>query len=195
MLLGLATGDRIGLGVVAGIFILFAVTSALLIPRYRPDFPGRAGLRLFILATLILFVSMMGAVNVFGQEEEGDEAAHAEGSGGEAAPRGETTGGQEKEPRPGGARRTVEVAGSEFEFELPGKSLSAGDYTFKLENTGQAAHDLVLEGPGLDDAATPLVDPGQTGSVDVTLASGTYKLYCSVPGHEDAGMKLELEIS
>jgi preprotein translocase subunit SecG len=69
VLLALTANQKTGLLVVAGIFIAFALVSAMLIPRFRPDFPGR-GLPLFLLATVVLFVAMMTAVLVFGAESE-----------------------------------------------------------------------------------------------------------------------------
>lgn len=78
MPLAISTGDKLGLGIVAAVFIAFALASALVIPRYRPDFPGR-GLAPFIVATVILFAAMMGAVELFGAEEEtGHEPAATE---------------------------------------------------------------------------------------------------------------------
>ena len=72
MPLALSTGNKLGLGIMAAIFIAFALASAMVIPRYRPDFPGR-GLGAFTVATVALFVAMMAAVVVFGAE---DEEAH-----------------------------------------------------------------------------------------------------------------------
>ena len=47
LLAALSTGNKIGLAVVGGAFILFALTSAMVIPRRRPEFPGRNGLSVF----------------------------------------------------------------------------------------------------------------------------------------------------
>jgi hypothetical protein len=74
--LALSTGHKLGLGIVAAIFIGFALASALLVPRYRPQFPGNRGLAAFIVVTIVLFGAMMTAVQVFGaEEEEGHEPA------------------------------------------------------------------------------------------------------------------------
>ena len=78
MLLGLTTDQKLGLGGTAAVFIAFALVTALLIPRYRPDFPGRKGVGLFVVVTLLLTVAMLGAVVVFAAEDEGAEAAHGE---------------------------------------------------------------------------------------------------------------------
>lgn len=75
MLLGLTTDQKLGLGGTAAVFIAFALVTALLIPRYRPDFPGRKGVGLFVVVTLLLTVAMLGAVVVFAAEDEGAEAA------------------------------------------------------------------------------------------------------------------------
>jgi mono/diheme cytochrome c family protein len=79
VLLGLTTDQKLGLAGTATVFIAFALVAALLIPRYRPDFPGRKGLGLFVVLTVLLTVAMLGAVVVWANEEHGAEAAgHAE---------------------------------------------------------------------------------------------------------------------
>lgn len=98
MLLGLTTDQKLGLAGTAAVFIAFALISALLIPRYRPDFPGRKGVGLFVVLTLLLTVGMLGAVVVFAKEDEGAEAAgHGETQVTETVPT-ETAGGTTTAP-------------------------------------------------------------------------------------------------
>ena len=59
-------GHEIGLIVVAAIFIAFALACSFLVPRYKPDFPGPAGLSVFAIASLVLFGLMVAAVTFFG---------------------------------------------------------------------------------------------------------------------------------
>jgi mono/diheme cytochrome c family protein len=75
VLVGLATSNKIWLALFAGVFIVFALLSSFVFPRWRPDFPGEQGRKWFIIATLALFVAMLFAVNVFAKE---DEEAHGE---------------------------------------------------------------------------------------------------------------------
>ena len=75
MLLALTTGHKVGLLVVAAVFIAFALLSAMVIPRFRPNFPGRA-LPLFLFVTVCMFVAMFTAVLIFGAESE--EEGHGE---------------------------------------------------------------------------------------------------------------------
>ena len=74
VLVGITTGGKIGLGVVALVFIGFAIACSFLLPRRNPDFPGDR-LRSFIWVTVLLFVALMAAVVVFARESE--EEAHA----------------------------------------------------------------------------------------------------------------------
>ena len=73
---GLSTGNKIGLAVVAAVFIIFALVSSFVLPRRNPNFPGRAVGWYSALAVLFL-VAMISAVLVFGRESEepGSEAA------------------------------------------------------------------------------------------------------------------------
>lgn len=91
---------------------------------------------------------------------------------------------------PGGADR-AEVALNEFRI-TPGEITVAEGATLAVTNTGATAHDLVIEGTGL---ATTLLDSGATAELDLTgLAPGTYRILCSVPGHDAAGMTATLVV-
>jgi cytochrome c6 len=76
VLLGLTTGQEIGLLVFAGIFIAFSLAASFFFPRRNPDWPGRR-LGSFIAVTVVLFVAMMTAVFVLARESE-EEGARAE---------------------------------------------------------------------------------------------------------------------
>ena len=176
LLAALSTGNKIGLAVVGGTFILFALTSAIIIPRRRPDFPGRNGLSVFVLASFVLFFAMLTAVIVFGVESE---AKGGEKSPGTAAPAGQT----------------VAVSETEFKITAPAQKVAPGKVTFAVKNAGKIGHDLVVSGPGVTGTAkTALLSPGQSAKLAVTLGAGSYTLYCSVPGHRAAGMVAKLSV-
>ena len=59
---------------------------------------------------------------------------------------------------------------------------------------GKTIHNLVITGPGVD-KSTKNLDAGAQGSVQVKLKAGTYELYCSIPGHKEAGMDAKLQVS
>ena len=88
MLLAL-TGYETALLVVAAVFIGFALIVALVVPRSRPEFPGRR-LGIFLAVCLALFAAQITAVIVLAQLGEADEPVHAEGTPTETTP-AETT--------------------------------------------------------------------------------------------------------
>jgi hypothetical protein len=62
----LSTGHEVGLIVVAGAFIAFALAASFLVPRYKPDFPGPTGIGVFAIGSIVMFVLMIAAINFFG---------------------------------------------------------------------------------------------------------------------------------
>lgn len=101
-------------------------------------------------------------------------------------------------PTPTGAQvpaAAAPVTEKEFSIALAGgTSLKAGNYAFAVHNTGTIQHDLAIQGDGVGNAKTPLIDPGKASTLSVSLKPGTYKFYCTVPGHQQAGMKLAVTV-
>jgi len=65
-----------------------------------------------------------------------------------------------------------------------------GKVTIHMVNPTSAGikHGIAIEGHGVDKDG-PIVAPGKTSTVTVTLKKGTYTYYCPVPGHKQAGMQ------
>jgi uncharacterized cupredoxin-like copper-binding protein len=87
------------------------------------------------------------------------------------------------------------VAESEFTITLPSKTLTAGTYTFNVTNKGKFAHNLTVDGAGVQDKATPTLAPGSTGDLTVSLQKGSYEFYCSVDGHKEMGMDVTVQVT
>ncbi len=156
MLLGLTTDQKLGLAGTAAVFIAFALVTALVIPRYRPDFPGRKGVGLFVVVTLLLMVAMIGAVVVFASEDEGAEAAghvETELTETETGPTETETGPAETET---GQTETTPPA-TTAEEEAPAGDPAAGKALFASNgcsgcHTFEAAGSTGAVGPNLDEA-------------------------------------------
>ena len=88
----------------------------------------------------------------------------------------------------------VAVTETEFAIAMPSTALTAGTYTFKVSNKGKFPHNLTIEGPGVDKAASPTLQGGESGDVTVTLQAGSYELWCSVDGHKDKGMDVKITV-
>lgn len=194
-MLALSTGHEIGLAVTAAAFIAFALASSFLFPRWRPDYPG-GGIRAFIVISFVFFFGMLAAVEVFGVEEEHGErvAETVHGEPTTTAPEtttqpttttpATTTAPQQSAP--------VEAIETEFKIALPTTQFKAGKITFQAKNEGKIEHDLAVKGTG---DKTKLIPPGGSAELTVTLKPGTYELYCTVPGHEAAGMKFDITVT
>ena len=94
----------------------------------------------------------------------------------------------------GGGETTIDVVLADFSITLAETPSGPGTYTFAVSNDGPAGHNLTVEGPGVDGQATSTFGTDGGEQLTVTLQVGTYRLYCSVPGHAEAGMSVELEI-
>jgi uncharacterized cupredoxin-like copper-binding protein len=189
LLLSLSTGHKLGLGLAVLGFAGFSLIVSMLVPRWYPQFPGR-GLRVFLVACVLLFVGMMAAVIVFGRESSEAEAKGPETTAETTTTRATST----NTTTTTSAAASVPVTETEFKITLPKSTLAAGSYAFQVENDGKIEHDLVVQGNGVD-AKTPTIEAGKSSTLKVDLKPGTYDVYCSIPGHKQAGMDLKLTVS
>jgi len=61
-----------------------------------------------------------------------------------------------------------------------------------VQNKGQTTHALKITGPGLSNAASKDVQPGQTTKLTVTFKKGAYDIFCPIPGHKAMGMNVNI---
>jgi len=199
VLLALTTGNKVGLAVTAAVFIAFALASSFLFPRFRPNYPG-GGLPAFIVVCFVFFFGMLAAVENFGAESKA-ETAQIESEASTTTPQQPTTTQQQTttatahtttqaQTTTEAPSATVQVTETEFRIALSGYNARARKFTFDVKNAGQIAHDLAIRGG----PKTALIQPGGTATLTVTLKPGRYHLYCSVPGHEQAGMKVDIVV-
>ena len=77
MLGALATSHKVGIAVVAGVFIAFALASSFLLPAWRPTFPGRR-VGLFVWVTVLLTAGMLATVIALAAEPKEEHATAGE---------------------------------------------------------------------------------------------------------------------
>jgi mono/diheme cytochrome c family protein len=75
VLLALSSNQKLVLGLAAAAFVVFALVSSMVIPRSRPEYPGRH-LGWFMAAAVLFTVGMLAAV-LFVARETGEEEAVA----------------------------------------------------------------------------------------------------------------------
>ena len=89
---------------------------------------------------------------------------------------------------------TVNVVAEEFKFTLDSSQLDAGVNTFVVKNNGSMPHDFEISGNGIKQK-TEKINPGQLTELTVELEPGTYTYICTIPGHEELGMKGTFTVS
>jgi uncharacterized cupredoxin-like copper-binding protein len=176
----------IAIVIVAGAIVLSAIGLT------RENFPpsvrvGRVVMAGTLLAVVAGIVALLATTET---EHPREEAAHAAAEKKAAA---QERGGEQGAPEAG---KPVAVTEDEFSVALEGgEELEAGPHTFAVANEGQIGHDLAIEGEGLaEEPKTPLIDPGKTAELKADLKPGEYKFYCTVPGHEQSGMAVDVSV-
>ena len=97
---------------------------------------------------------------------------------------------------PAGASTVSLEANKEGQLEYNTKSLTAkaGKVTVDFTNMAPLAHNVTIESSsGAKVGATPTFSGGSK-TLSVNLKPGTYKFFCSVPGHRQAGMEGTLTV-
>jgi hypothetical protein len=100
-------------------------------------------------------------------------------------------------PAPAPLPRFVSVSAREWSLTLSRPLVGAGSVTVELRNVGEDPHNLVVSPD--DGSHTPLdtwaeTDPGGVVRRSVSLPAGRYLLFCSLEGHEAAGMSARLRV-
>ncbi len=96
----------------------------------------------------------------------------------------------------GGSEKVSLEANSEGQLEYNTKSLSAkaGKVAVDFTNSSSLGHNVTIESSsGETVGATPTFSGGSK-TLAVNLKPGTYKFFCSVPGHRQAGMEGTLTV-
>ena len=96
---------------------------------------------------------------------------------------------------PAGALALEANREGQLSFSKTSLSAKAGKVSIAFTNMSPLAHNLTVESSaGKIVGATPTFQ-GATKTLTLTLKAGTYKFFCSVPGHRQAGMEGTLTVS
>lgn len=174
------------------IAIVIAVGAVVLsaIGLTREDFPPTARAARIVMGGTLLLVTagIVALLATTHREHPREEAAEAREKAaeeqGEGAVQGE------------GGGTTVRTVEDEFSIKIEsGDSLSAGKYRFAVVNRGKIGHDLAIEGEGLgEEPKTAIIDPGDEADLEADLKPGSYRFYCTVPGHAESGMETDVTV-
>lgn len=94
---------------------------------------------------------------------------------------------------PGAAAGTVSISEKEWMIVDQPATVKAGSVKFIIKNEGTIEHNFVVK--ELNQELAQSIPAGQSKEVSTTLKPGTYTLICNIPGHEDAGMHVQLTVT
>jgi hypothetical protein len=88
------------------------------------------------------------------------------------------------------------VTGDEYSLVLSRLSVRHGPALIQFLNRGEDPHDLRLRriGSVAHTVSVPEIRPGGLVELDVRLRTGRYRLWCSLPGHRELGMRALLRV-
>ena len=107
-----------------------------------------------------------------------------------------SSGGDSTQPTTGAVDLTVKALdpGGKYSFDAKEYTAKAGTVNVALVDEGKENHNLLVT--SISKSKFKLsVTPGTTKAGAVTLAAGTYTLYCDIAGHRDGGMEAKLVVS
>jgi plastocyanin len=92
------------------------------------------------------------------------------------------------QPADSGAGGAETVSMKEYEFDPSDVSVEQGS-TVTVDNEGNIAHNLTVERGSKKVAGTSTFLGGKSERLKVDVDPGKYTMVCTVPGHEELGMK------
>lgn len=101
-------------------------------------------------------------------------------------------------PAQGATHKTVlklaTTPGATMKYSTTSLAAKVGVVTIVMKNRSILPHDVGIKGHGVN-VKGKVVPQGGVSTVTAKLKAGTYEFYCSVPGHEAAGMKGTLTVT
>jgi plastocyanin len=137
-------------------------------------------------ANLSTLALTLGAIAV-----SGCGSSKSKSSSSESAAPAPTSSSASTPAAPAGATKLKIAAnsGGQLKFEPGSLSGKAGTVSIEFTNSSSIEHNFTLaSSSGGQVGATPTFT-GATKALTVSLKAGTYKFYCTVPGHRAAGME------
>lgn len=181
--------------IAGGVLVVWALLVSVGLGMRQRDFPRTPGLERLVMAVTAALVLV--AVSMAVITSGGSKARAAGSTAGQTAPgQAATTPGQVA-PAPGGPATTLAEAADpsgQLRFMAPALSAKAGSVTVRFSNGSPLAHNFTLASGTAVLGHTPTFQGG-TKTLTLSLKPGTYKFFCTVPGHREAGMEGTLTVS
>jgi plastocyanin len=107
--------------------------------------------------------------------------------------KGGATGGGPSGTARANAQNVVDIPtdpSGQLAYKYKSAQAKPGKVTVESKNDATVPHNIALKGG----PAGKIISGGQVSKITTNLKAGSYTFYCSVPGHEQAGMKGTLTV-
>lgn len=155
----------------------------------RPSVP-----KLSVLALVIALLALAGC----GSSSSGTSSSASAPAAATSTTASSATTSSTPAPASEGAAQTLSLAANtegQLKYDKSTLTAKAGKVTITMANMSPVPHDVaVASASGAVLGATPTFQGGSK-TVTLNLKAGTYKFYCTVPGHRAAGMEGTLTVS
>ena len=152
-------------------------------PSNRPKHPARRTLLVGLAALLALAIAACGSSSSKTTTTTPTVEHHA------------TTGTSTSKTSASSQHLTLEADKTgELKYNKTTLTAKAGAATLTLTNNSPLAHNVTIENSSGAKVAATTTFAGGSHTIPLNLKPGTYKFYCSVPGHRMAGMEGTLTV-
>ncbi len=181
------------------VFGLGLVASALVVSAVGLRLEGFPPTRAVLAAIVVYFAGMVGATTTFAVLNAADEQHQREADQAReeaARPSEGTTTAAAEAPPPAAGGATLKLAADPAAIAYDTDQLdgTAGKVTIDFDNPSPITHDVCIAGPDGKEIGCSQTISQDTTSLSENLKPGKYTFFCSVDGHEAAGMKGTLTI-
>ena len=126
-----------------------------------------------LFSVVALLAALLSIVLWATDDHDGDAVASAGGGG-------------------GGGTQTFEITLSDLDIQPASIDVAPGTHVvLEVVNAGAMTHDVKLDGT----TGSAMLDPGASETVDLGVIDATSQAWCTVPGHKEAGMVLDIVVS
>jgi plastocyanin len=206
-----AEKSKVPFYIAGGVLVVWALFVSMALGMRKPDFPSTLGQQRSVMgvtAVLVLAAVSMAIATSGGEskakavepvsttETTATETASTASTPTTAEPKA-TTGTPPPASSPAAAETKLSLAadpGGQLSYDTDKLTAKAGKVTITMANASPVEHDVAIAEGGKVLGSTPAF-VGGSKTVTVTLKPGSYKFYCTVPGHRQAGMEGTLTVS
>ncbi len=184
--------------IAGGLLVAWAFVLSLALGMRNPSFPRSAGVQrvVMVVSAVLVVAAVSMAVATSGGSTSKATITPAAPAATPTAPAAAPTTKEGQEAEPGASASSLKVQADpegQLKFTAANLSAKAGRVTISFANASPLEHNMTIAQGTKALGATPTFKGGSK-TLTLNLKPGTYKFFCTVPGHREAGMEGTLDV-